>query len=218
VLPREAALRRLPLGLGRGLVMEIDPGRDARFWLGLYEVELASHVRALCGRGSSGFDLGAESGFYALVFAKRGGGRVVAVEANARTCERLQRNIEANPSLAPTVEVIHGRVARRTNTPSGAVSIDDLAYRAGGFLPDLVKLDVEGKEVAALRGATRLLTERRPHFIVETHSQELDTACHDLLSDHGYEITAVEPRRWVPEVRTASFNRWLVARGEMRRR
>jgi len=30
-----------------------------------------------------------------------------------------------------------------------------------------VKLDAEGKGMAALRGATRLLTERRPHFMVE---------------------------------------------------
>jgi predicted RNA methylase len=217
VLPRGAALRRLPLGLGRGLVMEIDPDRDARFWLGLYEVELARHVRALCVPGTSSFDLGAESGYYALVFARRGGGRVVAVEANGRTCERLRRNVDANPTLAPTVKVIHGRVARQTSTSSGAVSIDDLVYGAAGFVPDLVKLDVEGKEVAALRGATRLLTERRPHLIVETHSRELDSACHALLSTHGFEITAVEPRRWVPEVRTASFNRWLVARGEARR-
>jgi 16S rRNA G966 N2-methylase RsmD len=197
--------------------MEIDFDRDARFWLGLYEVEIARHLRALCVPGTSTFDLGAESGFYALVCARRGGGRALAVEANARTCERLRRNVAANASLAPRIEVMHARVTRVTNPSAGTVSLDELAYRDVGFVPDLVKLDVEGNEVSALRGAKRLLTERRPHLVVETHSPELDTACGTLLAGLGYEIRAVEPRRWVPEVRTAAFNRWLVARGEPRR-
>ena len=96
---------------------------------------------------------------------------------------------------------------------TGAVSIDDLAYREGGFIPDLVKMDVEGSEVAALRGAQRLLAERKPHIIIETHSEDLDAGCRWLLEDHGYAVQTVEPRSWLPEVRTLGFNRWVVARG-----
>jgi hypothetical protein len=81
-----------------------------------------------------------------------------------------------------------------------------------------VKLDVEGNEVAAIRGAERLLAERKPHVIVETHSEDLDAGCRWLLEDHGYTVESVEPRRWVPEVRTAAFNRWCVARGDAHRR
>jgi predicted RNA methylase len=197
--------------------MEVDAERDSRMWLGLYELELAKHVRELCVEGSSSFDLGAEGGFYALVFARRGGGRVLAVEADPATCERLRRNVAANPALAPSVEVRQARVARETDPAAGQISIDDLAYGASGFVPDLLKVDVEGKEVAALRGASRLLGERRPHVIVETHSQELDDASRELLADHGYSVVTVEQRRWLPEVRTAPLNRWLVARGEPRR-
>ena len=80
-------------------------------------------------------------------------------------------------------------------------------------MPDLVKIDVEGKEVAAIRGAERLLAEL-PHVIVETHSEDLDAACRRLLEGQGYSVRAVEPRRWLPEVRTAGFNRWCVARGD----
>jgi Methyltransferase FkbM domain len=194
--------------------MEVDFERDARFWLGVYEVELARDVRALCAPGSSGFDLGAESGFYALVFARLGGRRVLAVEADPETCIRLRRNVAANPDLAPAVEVLHGRVALETTPAEGTVSLDHLAYRAEGFVPDLVKLDVEGMEVRAIRGAERLLSERRPHMIVETHSEDLHAACRELLADHGYAVKTVRPRRWAPEVRTVEFNRWLVARGE----
>lgn len=175
-------------------------------------MELARHVRELCTSGTTCFDLGAESGFYGLLFAARGGGRVVAVEADAGTFARMERNIAANPSLAPLITPVHGRIARQTDTLSGALAIDDLAYGAGGLVPDLVKLDVEGKEVAALRGADRLLHERRPAWIIETHSHELDDACRQLLEEHGYAVETVEQRRFAPEVRSASLNRWLVAR------
>ncbi len=213
LLPQGARFRRLPLGVGRGLVMEVDFDRDARFWLGLYEVELARHVRELCVPGTSSFDLGSESGYYALVFARRSGGRALAVEADATTCERLRRNVVANASLSQRIDVLEARVARLTDAATGAVSIDDLAYREGGFVPDLVKMDVEGSEVAALRGAQRLLAERKPHVIIETHSKDLDAGCRWLLEDHGYTTQTVEPRSWMPEVRTLEFNRWLVARG-----
>ena len=43
----------------------------------------------------------------------------------------------------------------------------------------------------------RLLAERKPHVIIETHSEDLDAACRWLLTDHGYDIEAVEPRRWI---------------------
>jgi predicted RNA methylase len=208
-------MRRLPLGLGRGLTMEIDFDRDARYWLGVYEIELSRHVQALCALHSSCFDLGSASGFYALVFAHCGAARVVAVEADSETCARLRRNVAANPGLAERIEVRESRIARTSSPTDGSVSIDELAYGPGGFVPDLVKLDVEGKEVAAIRGAERLLAERKPHVIVETHSEDLDASCRQLLEDQGYSVQAVEPRRWLPEVRTAGFNRWCVARGDV---
>ena len=186
--------------------MEVDFDRDARYWLGLYELEIARHIRELCAPGSACFDLGSASGFYALVFAQRGAARVLAVEADPITCERLRRNIAANPGLADTIEVSEKLIGPET-------TLDELAFGPGGFVPDLVKMDVEGNEVHALRGAERLLAERKPHIIIETHSEDLDSACRWLLTDHGYAPEVVEPRRWIPEVRTLAFNRWCVARG-----
>ena len=196
--------------------MEVDFDRDVRYWLGLYEIELARHIRALTEPGAACFDLGSASGFYALVFAQRGADRVLAVEADPETCERLRRNVDANPELAPRVGVRQARIAH--DAVAGAVSIDDLAYGSGGFVPDLVKMDVEGNEVAALRGAERLLSERKPHVVVETHSEDLDAGCRWLLEDRGYAVDSVEPRRFAPEVRTLEFNRWCVARGDPPRR
>ena len=67
----------------------------------------------------------------------------------------------------------------------------------------------------AIRGQERLLSERMPQMVVETRDEDLGAACRELLTAHGYSVEPVEPvepRRWLPEVRTPSY-RWLVARG-----
>jgi hypothetical protein len=194
--------------------MEIDFSYQSRMWLGVFEHELAHSFRAFCGPETSAFDVGAREGYMTLCLARLSpGGRVLAIEADPTECERLRRNIAANPLLVPAPEV---RVARVTGRTDGAdVTLDHVAFAADGFVPDLVKLDVEGWELKALQGAERLLAERRPHLVVETHSAELDHDCRALLVAHGYSPYVVEPRRWLAEVREG-HNRWLVAEGRPR--
>ena len=42
------------------------------------------------------------------------------------------------------------------------------------FCPDLVKIDIEGFEVHALRGASELLQKTRPMMIIEVHPKRLE--------------------------------------------
>lgn len=56
--------------------------------------------------------------------------------------------------------------------------------------PDLVKLDIEGAEVAALRGASKLLTEHRPTLICELHGTS--RAVTELLQSHDYDLRSIE--------------------------
>jgi hypothetical protein len=191
--------------------MEIDFSYQARMWLGVFEHELTRWFRELCRPGSRAFDVGAREGYVTLCLARLSrGGRVLAVEADPVECERLRRNIAANSSLVPAPEVLLARVTDRTD--GADVALDHVAFSADGFVPDLVKLDVEGWELKALQGGERLLAERRPHLVVETHSAELERSCLDLLVSHGYSPQVVEPRRWLAEVREG-HNRWLVAKG-----
>jgi hypothetical protein len=211
LLPRGSALRTIPFGPARGLRMEIDFSYQSRMYLGVFEHELARWFRQLAGSGKNAFDVGAREGYVTLCLAHLSpGGRVLAFEADRAECERLRRNVAANPSLVPAPEV---RLARVTDcTAGGDVTLDDAAFAPDGFVPDLVKLDVEGWELKALQGGERLLAERRPHLVVETHSAELERGCRDLLAAHGYAPQIVEPRRWLAEVREG-HNRWLVAEG-----
>jgi FkbM family methyltransferase len=60
---------------------------------------------------------------------------------------------------------------------------------------DLIKLDIEGGELAALKGATKLIAKWHPTIIFECSSEYDLRACgldrrdlFDLLAGHGYEI------------------------------
>lgn len=53
--------------------------------------------------------------------------------------------------------------------------------------PDLVKIDVEGAEVAVLRGFGRYL-DAAAAYIMETHSESLHKECMDLLRAKGYTV------------------------------
>lgn len=71
LLPTEPVERRLLFGIGRGLRMMIDfqDGKTGMY-LGLYEVELNRHLRALCRPGFRSFDIGGADGYDALIIAK----------------------------------------------------------------------------------------------------------------------------------------------------
>lgn len=63
------------------------------------------------------------------------------------------------------------------------MSIDEYCEK-WDLYPRLLKFDIEGAELEALRGAQRLLSTRRPVVIIEDLTDNLD--CFDLLASHGY--------------------------------
>jgi len=203
-------MRRLPVGLGRGLRMGIDFQRgETRLYLGLYEVELNRHLRSIAKLGYRSFDIGGQYGYDALVLAKLTGREVVSVEADPNLAEEIRENAAANPTLS-RIDVEVGFVA--ADDQRNHVRIDTLADRH--FVPDLIKLDIEGGEVEALRGASHVLADRKPAIQLEVHGKEVEWECLSLLRDAGYDPpTVVDRRRWLPEHRPIDHNRWLIFPG-----
>jgi FkbM family methyltransferase len=62
--------------------------------------------------------------------------------------------------------------------------------------PDVLKIDVEGAEAFVLRGARRLLTERRPRLLIELHGAQESRDVLELLFEHGYEVAAWGAGDW----------------------
>lgn len=135
----------------------------------------------MCQPGEIVYDVGAHIGLFALSLARRVGpsGHVYAFEPDPRNHECLVRNIEANK--VNNITAIGMAVARHSGNrgftleectalsrlvPANrkasctveAISIDDF-IRAGGPIPNLVKIDVEGSEPEIVAGMRHLLTK-----------------------------------------------------------
>lgn len=151
-------------------------------WLhGVMEPAELAVWRALLRPGDAVVDGGANWGYWSLAAARLAapGGRVLAVEPVPATAAALRRNLEASGCTA--VQVVEAALAAEPGTvelsvfdddpcgvaasvgrpegwrPAGSVAVpalrlDDLLAERG-MRPALVKLDVEGSELAALRGA-----------------------------------------------------------------
>jgi hypothetical protein len=210
---RRAGVRRLPLGLGRGLRLELHPSSPLDMYLGLYEYELTRHIEELCRPGYVCFDIGAFDGYYALVFSRLTGSRVIVFDSDEEACARIRRNCDLNPPHGNRVEIHRSFVAFETNPSQNCVALDDVLGSGAVPVPDLLKLDVDRAELSALTGAKQLLAARKPHLIVEAHSIELERQCADLMLELGYAPRIVSQRRWLRENRPIEHNRWIVARG-----
>jgi FkbM family methyltransferase len=167
-------------------------------------------------------DVGANVGYYSVLGALRVGvlGRVLAFEATPPTAVQLRKNLEANG--LSQVEVIEAAVtdgrARwvRLGVPAHAygmasvtrandagvesfrvpaVTLADAAADIASIR--MVKIDIEGGELAALRGAEPILN-RVEHLVVECNVEVEEIAA--LLRAHGFEV---EPLRFGPYVRAS---------------
>jgi FkbM family methyltransferase len=172
------------------------------------------------GRGETVWDVGANIGLFSFCSAARAGagGRVVAIEPDADMVRLLQRSIAANHlnvEVLPTA--ISDRVgftrfqiasrARAANALAGfgmpdqmggvaesrivpTTTLDSLLGEFGR--PALIKIDIEGAELLALRGATTLLREVRPIIACEVGDRTPEGGTTDavtrLLIDAGYEL------------------------------
>lgn len=101
---------------------------------------------------------------------------------------------------------------RRVQVPT--LSLDSIVTRLGGRI-DLLQMDVQGVELAALRGGPRALAAGACRtLLISTHGPELHHDCRALLESHGYLIEYDDPEPGVqPDgMLVASRERRLEAR------
>lgn len=212
------------VGHGQAAGMRIDPaGAAAGYALGTSEPLIQDVFAEQIPSGGVVWDVGANVGFYTLIAARLvGDGKVVAFEPLPANQEAIRRNIalnelanvqligvalsdaegtaeleiHASPTWAKLDTSVDTAFKRGTDI-AGRVRVElstldaQLAHAAA---PDLVKMDIEGAEVAALRGASKLLSEHRPTLICELHGT--NRAVTELLESKGYEVRTIE----TPEV------------------
>lgn len=154
-------------------------------------------------------DVGASYGAYALTAAACGA-EVIAFEPEPTVLGDLRRNVELNPGFnvkaygvglwdEPSLGV--DMYSYAPHWPAGTVTAPFPMAMLDSFgLPkvDWFKLDIEGAEERALRGALETLKRCQPVVIVECHTfldPELTAKCRKLLESVGYERFEVVDRQ-----------------------
>jgi hypothetical protein len=186
--------------------MMLDLQHELRLYLGVYERELWSSYRLLLKPGMRTFDIGGRDGYSALILAKKTGAEVISFECESAAIPAMQRVFDQNPYPIKAVQGYVGRPGDIRTT----ITVDDAARRY--FMPDFLKIDVEGGEAAVLEGAIRTIKEHRPAMIVEVHGKLEEQSCIGLLSQHDYDIAIIDRARFLREERPLPHNRWLVCK------
>jgi FkbM family methyltransferase len=154
--------------------------------------EVLDTCRACLSSGQVFYDVGANVGYISIELARIFGGQVAVVSFEPQPL--LAQNIAASAALNALRNVtvfdlmisdrageanlylgshaIHASAVPRT---SGAkpmrrrtATIDEMVETGAIPAPDVMKLDVEGGELAALRGAAKTIAEHRPHIVFES--------------------------------------------------
>jgi FkbM family methyltransferase len=176
-----------------GTKFRIDPHQRHRLG-NHYDSSVAEFFRARIRSGQICFDIGANVGVYVLQFANWVGpsGRVVAFEPNPGARSVLEYHVQINglsdfATIVPCAVSEHSGTATlfaagadgmsRLNAPNKAiadqvrgldvsvVSVDDYVSQSS-VKPDILMVDIEGFEIAAIAGAKRLIKEKRDLLIV----------------------------------------------------
>lgn len=183
-----------------------------------YEPEVVAALRESLMPGMVAYNAGAHVGVHALFMAKRvgRGGTVCAFEPWPLNLECLERNIEINRKRVGKIVAVPKAVSDSSGRlpmtrgksdgthhltgPGETKSAEVEATTLDGFAaetrldPDLILVDVEGWEMAVLKGAMGLIRRRRPAFLLEHHGPAYQGALTELLTAEGYQISPVGSR------------------------
>ena len=163
---------------------------------GEYEPKLVKSCLQHLNRNKDVIDIGANIGFYSVLFAQEINKRVLSVEPTQNALKRLRQNIKLN-NVESKVEIFEGVVSDHNGTLKiksvvgkeeysticnpvhesigqqqileeevECITLDDLIEKYQ-LSPGFIKMDVEGAEMLVFKGAMKTLTKHRPIIISE---------------------------------------------------
>ncbi|MEY9627153.1 FkbM family methyltransferase [Sinorhizobium fredii] len=163
-----------------------------------YEQEMLDYIRSL-GLGGNYLDVGANIGNHSVYFARNTvADRVFSFEPTRQARTALNKFVELNDlwekiSVIPyacsdqngEIEVVETFASDKPPAKYPCRRIDDIIR-----CPiSLVKMDIEGAEPFALRGAIRVLSESKPVMFIEVHDDKHMNEIMGIIGPIGYKAT-----------------------------
>jgi len=220
-------------------------GATGNWYCGLHEVNEMAFVLHLLQPDEHFLDVGANVGSYSIL---AGGGvtaRVTAVEPIPTTFVHLQRNVALNGlservrccqvglsdvpgtlRFSSGLDTVNHVLAEGEDLPSTDVPVMRLDDLVGQDVPTLIKIDVEGHELAVLRGSSATLRDTRLLAVVmETNGSGAqygvsDDALIGVMEECGFEPFGYDPfgRRLVDAVQANGNTVFVRDRGAVEER
>lgn len=187
----DAAVRYSVVDMPHGLKIVINP-EEPEFGRaiaqdGVWEAHIVDTIRSSLGQGDVFVDIGANVGVMSFNAANAVGanGRVLGFEPNPRNVSAYRRGIVANGFdhviLFPFALSDHRHMITVTRASNGKVAGDATPTQAADVIQairldeilahepriDFIKIDIEGWELPALRGAQEIMARHRPLVLCE---------------------------------------------------
>jgi len=203
-----------------------------------YEPDVTALLEDLLDPGMTFVDIGANVGYHALLGARLVGptGRVFAVEPFSENCRAILMSIAAsgigNVTLLPVALDDHqgwSHMSTHIGSNASIVSdqVDQIARGYGTIVPtfrldqlvtgpiDVIKIDGEGAEARAVRGATELISTWRPKVITEVSEEMLERVSASSVRSYvewfttkGYSISLLD-REGGPPLQVGDLDSFL---------
>ncbi len=192
---------------------------------GIYERDVLNLILNLVEPGTTYFDVGANIGLLSVpVLSQKPGVNVVSIEASPSTLPSLAKSHWDSPyqdkwtivgtavgehcgetefwsggGATGAYDGVHntGRGGEKVVTRLAIRTLDDIWRELGEPAVSVVKMDIEGGEWAAFKGARNLINRTRPVFIIEWNATNLSAYSVDanellnLSRDIRYQATAI---------------------------
>lgn len=183
----------------------IDPSRNmgaSIYWTGFHEFRELLFLHLFLTPEMVLVDAGANIGLFTVFAARRvRNGKVIAFEPVPSMADWLKKNIDLNnlpniqtetcglsdhPGVLPIYEIestheglstlYPGSLSKSAMTEVPVKKLDDVFENYGFSRLDIIKIDIEGGELPALRGATQTLRKFRPAILIEINESTYASA------------------------------------------